>query len=139
MDHCNTERDINYPSSVLWLREGGFRQDHPVHDQRHWPLNPMKASYTLSRETAPKRMFPPLCLIVGMIFAGLYSAYLPLQAVELMPLGSIFVQSDHIPFSQASLNLLHVHWQIHNVLSFAGKPCRYCRISIHYSIVDMKL
>ena len=48
--------------------------------------------------------FPPPCLTVGMVFLGLYSAFLFLQTrqVKLMPNSSILVSSDHITFSQAS-------------------------------------
>ena len=48
--------------------------------------------------------FPPPCFTVGMVFLGLYSAFLFLQTrrVELMPNSSSFVSSDHITFSQAS-------------------------------------
>ena len=48
--------------------------------------------------------FPPPCFTVGMVFLGLYSAFLLLQTrrVELMPNSSILVSSDHITFSQAS-------------------------------------
>ena len=48
--------------------------------------------------------FPPPCFTVGMVFLGLYSAFLFLQTrrVELMPNSSILVSSDHITFSQAS-------------------------------------
>ena len=48
--------------------------------------------------------FPPPCFTVGMVFLGLYSAFLflPTWRVELMPNSSILVSSDHITFSQAS-------------------------------------
>ena len=48
--------------------------------------------------------FPPPCFTVGMVFLGLYSAFLFLQTwrVELMPNRSILVSSDHITFSQVS-------------------------------------
>ena len=48
--------------------------------------------------------FPPPCFTVGMVFLGLYSAFLFLQTwrVELMPNSSILVSSDHTTFSQAS-------------------------------------
>ena len=48
--------------------------------------------------------FPPACFTVGMVFLGLYSAFLFLltRRVELMPNSSILVSSDHITFSQAS-------------------------------------
>ena len=48
--------------------------------------------------------FPPPCFTVGMVFLGLYSAFLFLQTrqVELMPNRSILVSSDHITFFQAS-------------------------------------
>ena len=48
--------------------------------------------------------FPPPCFTVGMVFLGLYSAFLFLQTrrVELMPNSSILVSSDPITFSQAS-------------------------------------
>src|SRR4029434_6124605 len=47
-------------------------------------------------------MFPPPCLTVGMLS---YSAFFPLHTpqVELMPKSSILVSSDHITFSQSSL------------------------------------
>src|SRR4029434_3365451 len=58
-------------------------------------------------------MFPPPCLMVGMLFLGSYSAFFPLQMrqVELMPKNLILVSSDHIlspnpPYSHSS-----VHWQ----------------------------
>src|SRR4029434_9329389 len=43
-------------------------------------------------------MSPPLCLTVGMVFLGSYSAFSPLQKrqVELMPKSLILVSSDHI-------------------------------------------
>ena len=49
-------------------------------------------------------MFPPPCFTVGMVFLGLYSAFLFLQTrqVKLMPNSSILVSSEHITFSQAS-------------------------------------
>ena len=48
--------------------------------------------------------FPPPCFTMGIMFLGLYSAFLFLQTrqVELMPNSSILVSSDHITFSQAS-------------------------------------
>ena len=48
--------------------------------------------------------FPPSCFTVGMVFWGLYSAFLFLQTrqVELMPNSSILVSSDHITFSGSS-------------------------------------
>ena len=48
--------------------------------------------------------FPLPCFTVGMVFLGLYSAFLFLQTrrVELMSNSSILVSSDHITFSQAS-------------------------------------
>src|SRR4029434_8041027 len=50
-------------------------------------------------------MFSPPCLPVGIVFLGSYSASFPLQTrrVELMPKSSILVPSDHIRFSQSSL------------------------------------
>src|SRR4029434_8277970 len=50
-------------------------------------------------------MFPPPCLMVGMVFLGSYSAFAPLQTrrVELMPKSLIFVSYDHILLSQSSL------------------------------------
>src|SRR4029434_6867370 len=50
-------------------------------------------------------MFPPPCLTLGMVFLGSYSAFFPLQTwrVELMPNSLILVSSDHITFSQSSL------------------------------------
>src|SRR4029434_2238572 len=43
-------------------------------------------------------MFPPPCLMVGMVFFGSYSAFFPLQTrqVQLMPKSLILVSSDHI-------------------------------------------
>src|SRR4029434_10077416 len=55
-------------------------------------------------------MFPPPCLTVGMVS---YSASFPLQTrqVELMPKSSILVSSDHIMFSQSSLeSLANLRW-----------------------------
>ena len=48
--------------------------------------------------------FPPPCFTVGIVFLGLYSAFLFLQTrgVELMPNSPILVSSDQITFSQAS-------------------------------------
>ena len=48
--------------------------------------------------------FPPPCFTVGMVFLGLYSAFLFLQTrrVKMMPNSAILVSSDHITFSQAS-------------------------------------
>ncbi|KAK6305180.1 hypothetical protein J4Q44_G00239600 [Coregonus suidteri] len=49
-------------------------------------------------------MFPPPCLMVGMVFLGSYAAFLLLQTrrVELMPKSSILVSSDHNTFTQFS-------------------------------------
>src|SRR4029434_1411822 len=50
-------------------------------------------------------MFPPPYLTVGIVFLGSYSAFFPLQTrrVKLMPKSLILVSSDHITFSQSSL------------------------------------
>ena len=58
-------------------------------------------------------MFSHPCLTVGMVFLGSYSASFPLQTrrVELMPKSSILVSSDHIMFSQSSLeSLANLRW-----------------------------
>ena len=59
-----------------------------------------------------KTRFPPPCFTVGMVFLGLYSAFLFLQTrqVELMPNSSIFVSSDHITFFQASSGSSRCSW-----------------------------
>ena len=84
--------------------------------------------------------FPPPRFTVEMVFLGLYSAFLFLQTrwVELMPISSILVWSDHITFSQASsgssrcclANFGPVH-----VPSSAEEPCACSRILILHGVV----
>ena len=73
--------------------------------------------------------FPPPCFTVGMVFLGLYSAFLFLQTlrVKLMPNSYILVSSDHITFSQAPPDNPGVLWQTSDgpvhVPSSAEEPC----------------
>ena len=77
-------------------------QNFPAHGSIHPPLDTVKSS--LAEKHPQSIRFPPPCFTVGMVFLGLYSAFLFLQTrrVELMPNSSILVSSDHITFSQAS-------------------------------------
>ena len=80
-------------------------QNFLVHGPSHPPLDTVKfCSVPLAEKHTQSIRFPPLCFTVGMVFLGLYSAFLFLQTrrVELMPNSSILVSSDHIAFSQAS-------------------------------------
>src|SRR4029434_8714807 len=75
-----------------------------VHGPIHSPLDAVESSCTLGRETAPKHNVST-SMTVGMVLLGSYSAFFPLQTrqVELMPKSLILVSSDHIMFSQSSL------------------------------------
>ncbi len=57
LGHCPAGIPIHDPSSVFWLREGGSHLifDGTVYGPVHWPLNAVKTSCTLSRETASKQ------------------------------------------------------------------------------------
>ena len=99
--HCHVGRPIHDPYSVLSLREGGCRPKFP--GLIHPPLDTVKLSFPLEKHPQSIR-FPPPCFTVGMVFLGLYSAFLFLQTrrVQLMPNCSFLVSSDHITYSQTS-------------------------------------
>ena len=102
LGHCHVGRPIHNPFSVLSLREGGCRPKCPG----TWPhsSSPRSCPVPLAEKHPQSIRFPPPCFTVGMVFLGLYSAFLFLQTrrVKLMPNSSILVSSDHITFSQAS-------------------------------------
>src|SRR4029434_1658858 len=90
-------------------------------------------------EKQPQRiMFPPPCLMVGMVS---YSAFFPLKMrqVELMPKSLILVSSDHILSPNPPKNHSSVHWQTSDgpvhVLPCAGGACESCSTSNHYGVV----
>src|SRR4029434_1374503 len=60
------------------------------------PLMQWSHPVPLAEKQPQSIMFPPPCLMVGMVFLGSYSAFFPLQTrqVELMPKSSILVPSD---------------------------------------------
>ena len=85
--------------------------------------------------------FPPQCFTAGMVFLGLYSAFLFLQTrrVELMPNSSILVSSDHITsqaFSGSSrFSLANFRRACIHVPSSAEEPCARSRILILHGVV----
>ena len=89
---------IHDPFSVLSLREGGCRPKFPG----TWPHSIRWSHPVPLAEKHPQSIrFPPPCFTVGMVFLGLYSAFLFLQTrqVELMP-----NSSDPWPFSSSLIS-----------------------------------
>ena len=96
-----------------------------VHDLIHPPLDTVTLSCPLSWEHPQSIRFPPPCFTVGMVFLGLYSAFLFLQTrrVKLMPNSSILVSSDYITFFHPGVLWKTSDGSVH-VPSSAEEPLR---------------
>ncbi len=68
------------------------------------PLMQCSCTVPLVEKQPQSIMFPPTCLMVGMVFLGSQATFLLLQTrrVELMPKSWISVSSDHNTFTQFS-------------------------------------
>ena len=133
---------IHDPSSVSWLRARRFSLKislylAPSIFNSAWCSHPVP----LTGKQPQSIMFPPPCLMVGMVFFGFKSALFSLQTwwVELMPKNSILVSSDHSNFSQTSSELSRCYLQTSDgpvyVPSWVGGPYGHYMISVHYDSV----
>jgi len=68
------------------------------------PSTRINFPFPFAEKQPQSTMFPPPCLIVGMVFLGCYSAlfFLQTRRVEFLPKSCILVSSDHMKFSQSS-------------------------------------
>ncbi len=82
-------------------------------------------------------MFPPPCIMFGMVFLGFYSSFFFLQTRRVE-----FIFWSHLttwPSPMPPLDHPDGIWQTSDgpghVLSWAGRPCAHCRMLIHDGVV----